>query len=186
MKMADDEVLQTKPSPIQRKCKECEEEEKQFQHKCDACEKEDSLQKKSDTVFHEETNDDIERNLSASKFSGSPIPEDIRTQMESSFGAYFSNVRIHNDSSAVRMNKDLHAQAFHGSDIYFNSGKFDTNSKNGNHLLAHELTHTINNKMVSYYSKTIIWVKKYSANQRQVAVMRIPTSKTGRSSDRWE
>ncbi len=64
--------------------------------------------------------------------------------MESSFGTDFSGVRIHNDSSSVQMNKDLQAQAFtNGSDIYFNSGKYDTNSKGGKHLLAHELTHVV-------------------------------------------
>ena len=42
------------------------------------------------------------------------------------------------------MNQDLNAQAFtHGSDIYFNKGKYDTGSKDGQKLLAHELTHTI-------------------------------------------
>jgi hypothetical protein len=86
----------------------------------------------------------LERNLNTSKGSGSALPEKARTNMESSMGFDFSNVRIHTDSSAVQMNKDLHAQAFtYGSDIYFNAGKYDTASKSGEHLLAHELTHTI-------------------------------------------
>ena len=64
--------------------------------------------------------------------------------MESSIGVDFSNVKIHTDNSAVQMNKDLHAQAFtHGNDIYFNSGNFNPESKDGQHLLAHELTHTV-------------------------------------------
>ena len=59
-------------------------------------------------------------------------------------GADFSNVRIHDDSNAAQMSKDLNAQAFtHGNDIYFNSGKYDTSSSAGQHLLAHELTHTV-------------------------------------------
>ena len=42
------------------------------------------------------------------------------------------------------MNKDLNAQAFtHGSDIYFNSDKYNTTSKEGQQLLAHELTHVV-------------------------------------------
>ena len=87
---------------------------------------------------------DIESSLMSSKGSGSPLPSATREQMESSFGADFSNVRIHTGSNAVGMSKDLHAQAFtHGNDIYFNSGRYDTNSASGKHLLAHELTHTL-------------------------------------------
>ncbi|MBL7696586.1 MAG: DUF4157 domain-containing protein, partial [Chitinophagaceae bacterium] len=86
----------------------------------------------------------IEQSLSGSKGSGSPLPDETRTQMESSFGADFSGVRIHDDSSSAQMSKDLQAHAFtHGSDIYFNSGKYDVNSKQGHHLLAHELTHVV-------------------------------------------
>lgn len=48
------------------------------------------------------------------------------------------------------MNKQLGAQAFtHGSDIYFNEGKYDTNSKGGKHLLAHELTHVVQQSAVN-------------------------------------
>lgn len=64
--------------------------------------------------------------------------------MENSIGADFSGVRLHTDNAAIQMNKDLHAQAFtHGSDIYFNSGKYDVHSVAGKHLLAHELSHTV-------------------------------------------
>lgn len=86
----------------------------------------------------------VEQQLASSKGGGQSLPETTRSGMEQSMGADFSGVRIHTDSSAVQMNKDLHAQAFtHGSDIYFNSGKFDTGSSGGQHLLAHELTHVV-------------------------------------------
>ena len=50
----------------------------------------------------------------------------------------------HTNSSAIQMSKELGAHAFtHGSDIYFNSGKYDSQSREGQHLLAHELTHTV-------------------------------------------
>jgi hypothetical protein len=86
----------------------------------------------------------VEQQLGSSKGGGQPLPESTRSGMEQSIGADFSGVRIHTDSSAVQMNKDLHAQAFtHGSDIYFNSGKYDAESTGGQHLLAHELTHVV-------------------------------------------
>jgi hypothetical protein len=64
--------------------------------------------------------------------------------MESSFGVDLSGVNIHTDRDAIAMNKELGAQAFtHGKDIFFNSGKYNPDSSTGKHLLAHELTHTI-------------------------------------------
>jgi peptidoglycan hydrolase-like protein with peptidoglycan-binding domain len=67
-----------------------------------------------------------------------------RSEMESSFGADFGRVNIHTDAEAVQMSKELGAQAFtHGNDVYFNKGKYNPGSGEGKHLLAHELTHTI-------------------------------------------
>lgn len=112
--------------------------------KCAHCEKEEKLQKKGDGDGGKGVSAGVESGLNASKGSGSALPDKTRERMESSFGADFSSVRIHDNSSAASMNKDLQAQAFtHGNDIYFNSGKYDPRSKSGQHLLAHELTHTI-------------------------------------------
>ena len=73
--------------------------------------------------------------------------DSIKGEMESGFGADFSNVRIHNNSEAHGMSKDLNAQAFtHGNDVYFNEGKYSPRSQEGKVLLAHELTHTIQQK----------------------------------------
>ena len=82
----------------------------------------------------------IESRLASSKGGGSALPADVRSFMEPRFGADFSNIKVHTDSNAVQMNKELGAQAFaHGSDIYFGAGK----SPGKNELTAHELTHTI-------------------------------------------
>jgi hypothetical protein len=78
-----------------------------------------------------------------------------RNEMEMGFGADFSQVNIHTGSQAVQMNKELGAQAFtHGKDIYFNERKYNPYSNEGKHLLAHELTHTIqqNKDMVQLYN----------------------------------
>ena len=90
------------------------------------------------------SNSNLESKINNSKNKGNPIPENTRAFMESRFGADFSNVKIHTDSNSVQMNKELNAHAFtHGNDIYFNSGEFNPESSSGKHLLAHELTHTI-------------------------------------------
>lgn len=86
----------------------------------------------------------FEQNLSASKGIGTPLPADTRQFMESRFGADFSGVRIHTGSYAENLSSSIHAQAFaHGNDLYFNSGKYSPHTEAGGTLLAHELTHTI-------------------------------------------
>jgi hypothetical protein len=82
----------------------------------------------------------VENQLAGSKGGGSPLPDNVRRFMEPRFGADFSNIKVHTDSNAVQMNKEVGAQAFaHGSDIYFGAGS----SPGNNELTAHELTHTI-------------------------------------------
>lgn len=82
--------------------------------------------------------------LSASKGQGSALPKNTQAQMEQGIGADFSQVRIHTDSEAANMNKEISAQAFtHGQDVYFNQGKFSPDSTEGKRLLAHELTHVV-------------------------------------------
>jgi hypothetical protein len=65
--------------------------------------------------------------------------------MESRFDADFSGVRVHSNETAVGFTTtSVNAQAFaHGNDIYFNSGKYAPDTTSGRSLLAHELTHTI-------------------------------------------
>ncbi|HLZ88596.1 MAG TPA: DUF4157 domain-containing protein [Puia sp.] len=118
------------------------------QRKCAACEQEEKVQKKgaggAATGGAMAASPAVESGISRSKGSGSSLPTATRSQMESSIGADFSGVRVHQDSGAQQMNKDLNAQAFtHGKDIYFDSGKYNPGSSEGKHLLAHELTHVV-------------------------------------------
>lgn len=76
--------------------------------------------------------------------SGSPLTPGAQMEMESVFDADFSSVRIHTDIGAIQMNRQIGAKAFtHGSNIYFNEGMYAPESIPGKRLLAHELTHTI-------------------------------------------
>lgn len=75
---------------------------------------------------------------------GEPLPEAVRQDMESRFQADFSRVRIHRDARAAQASQGLNAAAFTvGNQIHFGAGQFDPNSAAGRELLAHELTHTI-------------------------------------------
>jgi hypothetical protein len=91
-----------------------------------------------------EVTDGFESMLSSTKGSGQPLAAPVRGEMEAAFGADFGDVRVHTDSRAVQMNRDVHSYAFtHNRDIYFNQGTFNPSTREGKHLLAHELTHTI-------------------------------------------
>jgi hypothetical protein len=105
-------------------------------------EEESMLQAKSDST--PQVPADFESGLNRSKGGGSPLSPGVKNQMESGFDTDFSNVRIHTDSGAEQMSRQISAQAFtHGNDIYFNEGKYNPASKSGQHLIAHELTHTV-------------------------------------------
>ena len=86
---------------------------------------------------------EFEQKLSESG-SGSSLPAETRQQMEQGFGADFGNVRIHKGAEAEKLNQQVNARAFtHGSDIFFNKNEFQPGSKKGQRLIAHELTHTL-------------------------------------------
>jgi len=64
--------------------------------------------------------------------------------MEQSFNHDFSDVRINDDKESAELCASLNAQAFAiGNDIFFNTGKFNPESSQGKELLAHELTHVV-------------------------------------------
>lgn len=130
----EEEMLQTQP---------VEEEEEMLQPQAEEDpEEEENIQPKAETSSKVKPN--TESKLKNSSSAGSKMDPQTMQQMQEGFGTDFSNVNIHTGAEAQEMSKDLGAQAFtHGQDVYFNEGKYDPSSKEGKHLLAHELTHTI-------------------------------------------
>ncbi|MDX2241477.1 MAG: DUF4157 domain-containing protein [Leptolyngbyaceae cyanobacterium bins.302] len=127
----EEEEVQTKPlaNTVQRQ--EMPEEEEAVQTK-------PSLQRATDGSLQAGGN--LESRLNSSKGGGSPLPQDVKGFMESRFRTDFSQVRVHTDSEAVQMNRDLNAQAFtHKQDVYFGAGK----APGKDALTAHELTHVV-------------------------------------------
>lgn len=152
------------PNHIQTKCEDCEAEEmlgeEEVQRKVDygislhaagTDDEDPSLMTKRSSTLLPTVSQETTAQLFASKGGGNPLQKNTRAEMERGFGVDFSGVRIHDGPSAAKMSKNLGAQAFtHGSDIYFNQGKFDTQSKEGKRLLAHELTHVVQQGGGSY------------------------------------
>ncbi len=93
--------------------------------------------------------EDVSREIQQSANAGTALPADTREFMESRFHADFGEVRIHTGAQAERLSARLSARAFtYGRDIYFARGEYRPNEPEGAELLAHELTHTIQQQAV--------------------------------------
>jgi len=87
---------------------------------------------------------DVESAIEGARGGGQSLDQGLRHQMESAFGADFSGVRIHTGGEAHSLNRAVNAIAFTtGRDIFFREGAYDPESRDGQELLAHELTHVI-------------------------------------------
>lgn len=75
---------------------------------------------------------------------GEPLAADVRAHMEPRFNADFTNVRVHKDPESASLSNQLSARAFtYQNHIFFSRDQYNPGSSEGQHLLAHELTHTI-------------------------------------------
>lgn len=75
---------------------------------------------------------------------GQPLESDLRTFFEPHFGRDFSRVRIHTDTEAAESARVINAQAYTiGNDIVFNRGQYQPSTNEGKRLIAHELTHVV-------------------------------------------
>jgi len=75
---------------------------------------------------------------------GRPLDADVRADMEGRLGSDFGDVRVHNDAAAHESAKGVNAHAYTvGSNIVFQRDKYDPSSTDGRTMLAHELTHVV-------------------------------------------
>jgi len=87
---------------------------------------------------------DVEQSIDRARGGGQALDREVRGQMESSFGADFGGVRVHTDAHADSLNHALSARAFTtGQDIFFRQGEYSPGTSSGRELLAHELTHVV-------------------------------------------
>ena len=116
-------------SSIQRKCSHCEEEEK--------------------TVNRKEVGDEAMASSATEKYldslsGGRALGARERSFFEPAIGYDFSNVKLHTDSRANESAKNINALAYtHGNNIVFANNQYQPGTETGNKLLAHELTHVV-------------------------------------------
>jgi hypothetical protein len=91
---------------------------------------------------------------------GQPFDQEVLTLMEKRFGYDFSRVRVHTDAKAAESARAVNAIAYTvGKDMVFGAGQYSPSSTAGKHLLAHELTHVVQQNDRSYRSKTRLEIK---------------------------
>ncbi|QJB28755.1 eCIS core domain-containing protein [Limnospira fusiformis] len=91
-----------------------------------------------------EVSADFESSLRREKGGGQPLDENLQSQMGRAMGADFGGVRIHQNSPANQLNQSIQAKAFTtGKDIFFKQGEYQPESRGGQKLIAHELTHVV-------------------------------------------
>ncbi len=87
---------------------------------------------------------EFEASIQQAKSGGQPLANTIREPMEQAFGTDFSGVKVHTDTQSHQLNQSINAQAFTtGQNIFFRQDVYSPNSREGQELLAHELTHVV-------------------------------------------
>lgn len=142
------EQVMRMPAPVvQRKCAQCEkeEEEQKIQLKPLASQISPLIQRQESAPAMALDSPPIVNNLLQS--SGQALDGGTRSFMEERFGYDFSQVRVHADARAAASARAVQAQAYAvGRHIVFGSEQYRPNTETGRHLLAHELTHVVQQK----------------------------------------
>ncbi len=137
----EEEELQMKRADIQREAEGGELEEEELQMKRGDIQREEEQVDMSGSF---DVNGDVESRINAESGSGEAIPDVNRDLFESSMGRDFSGVKIHTGQESDNLNQELGARAFtKGNDIFFREGEYNPGSSSGQELLAHELTHVV-------------------------------------------
>ncbi|MCK5012997.1 MAG: DUF4157 domain-containing protein [Candidatus Omnitrophica bacterium] len=135
----EEEMFQAKPlteeiTPLVQRQVEPEEEE----------EEEEEIQPKSLATATPEVTPEMGRDIQSIKGTGQPLSASERTFFEPRFGVDFDDVHVHSDARAARVARSVNARTFTlGRDVVFGAGQYAPGMSEGRRLLAHELTHVV-------------------------------------------
>jgi outer membrane protein OmpA-like peptidoglycan-associated protein len=139
------------PETVQRKCSTCSsggdvcpECEKETLQRQPLEEEDDVLQAKESSVSTPGVSSGLQSDMKGLQGGGTPLPPSIRRHFQSRFGVGFGDVRVHTDSRAAEAARAVKARAFTlGKDVVFGAGEFNPGTGSGQNLIAHELTHVL-------------------------------------------
>ena len=87
---------------------------------------------------------EVEASIKQARGGGQSMADNIRKPMEQFIGADFSRVKVHTDAQSDQLNRSLQARAFTtGHNVFFRQGEYNPGSRRGQELIAHELTHVV-------------------------------------------
>jgi hypothetical protein len=140
MRMAEPGSISCAPGVIHRKCAACEA----GGAICPKCEEEEKIKRKENSGGTAHASPAVHLQIAALRGGGQPLAPSVRAFFEPRFGRDFSGVRVHTDSQATESAKSIQARAFTaGQDMVFGTGEYATENQEGLRLLAHELTHVV-------------------------------------------
>jgi hypothetical protein len=103
-----------------------------------------SLVQKPENIGGGEASTNLESSIQSARGGGQSLDAGLQAKMGQAMGADFSGVKVHTDSKSDRLNKSIQAKAFTtGQDVFFRQGAYEPSSQGGQELIAHELTHVV-------------------------------------------
>ena len=149
-----EQVMRMPEPALQRTCAGCDS----GAAPCRACEDKAAIaeRKAADHASQAQT-DSVSASLVESLGSGQSLDPEARAFFEPRFGADLGDVRVHTGASAAESAHALSAQAYTvGRDVVFSAGQYEPGSNAGRRLLAHELTHVVQQRSASIYSRDLL------------------------------
>jgi hypothetical protein len=142
------EQVMRMPEPGAKERKNCSRQTTSIQRKCPKCKEDEEIQRKPEekrnTGSVYEAIPELEANINNLSGRGQPLPDSVRAFFEPRFGYDFSQVRVHSGADAGQSARDVSARAYTvGTNVVFGANQFAPGSTEGRRLLAHELTHVI-------------------------------------------
>ena len=170
---SDDEEVMEKPldSAVQRKGANCNKDEADMKPLDSAVQREDdeAVDLKSEVRLQRNalgggpTTPQFETQVRSAKGGGQALNSTLQAKMGEAMGADFSGVRVHSNPQSHQLSQAIQAKAFTtGQDVFFNRGQYQPSSHQGQELIAHELTHVVQQKGAAVQRK-----KKDSASGKQ-------------------
>ena len=138
-----DEVVQTKAENVVGDLS-AEPVEEELQRQCDECEQEAQLDRAATSAETKPSKTGLWQKIKSVFQRGRKIPSKVAKFFSERIGYDFSNVTIHTDEQAAQTAKDINARAYTYRDhVVFADNEFQPDSHQGRHLIAHELTHVV-------------------------------------------
>jgi hypothetical protein len=113
----------------------------------------------------------LDTRISSIRGGGQPLSDSDRSFFEPRFGRDFSQVRVHSDGRASELARSVNARAFAiGQDMIFGEGQYAPGTSTGRRLMAHELTHVVQQGAVTspLIQRVVDWRMLYQRCRQDV------------------